>query len=168
MAVRELNPGNTEALLEESVSSRIEEFLLTDYGRVVEVVALSAAAREEAEDAVQVALLRILAQDGQSDLLGLHVTVMACDLISSRRRRAAGILGWMRKGFALHRADPDWTGGALRRAVSQLPRGQRMASLLHYCLGYAIPEISSVLGIPRPIVKARLRRAGSKLKVLLD
>lgn len=168
MAVRELNPGNTEPLLGESVSDRIQEFVFTDYGKVVQVVALHTGAEEEAEDAVQAALLRILARDGQPPHLDLHVAVLASDLISSRRRKAAGILGRIQKVFGIGRADSTSSGGALRRTLSELPRRQRMVSLLHYYLGYPVSEISPVLGLPQVVVEARLRLARLKLRALLD
>lgn len=167
MAVRELNPGNTGALLGEAVSQLIEDFVLTEYGKVVEVVALATGAEDEAEDAVQVALLRILARGWRPAHLGLHVTVMASKLIYSRRRRALGVVGWIREVFALHRADRESNVGALRRSVPELPRGQRLVALLHYYLGYPLTEISLVMGVPEMVVKGRLNRARSKLKVLL-
>jgi DNA-directed RNA polymerase specialized sigma24 family protein len=173
MAAEDLNPGNNRALREEGVSDLIEEFVQNEYGKVVETVALSTGEDDDAEDAVQVALLRILARGRRPLHLGLHVTVMATDLIYSRRRRARGLLGWAPKLFDLdgnRHGDESASGGggALRRTVSELSRRQRLVSLLHYYLDCPISEISLVLGVPRLAVAGTLLRARSQLKVLLE
>lgn len=168
MAVENISPGKPKPFFGESASDLIEEFVRTDYAKVVETVALSTGERDKAEDAVQVALLRILAEGWRPLHVGLHVAVVAADLIRSRLDWRDRMAGW--GGRMIGRTEDDTepaSGGALRTVLSELPRGQRTVSLLHYYLGYPTSDIAVVLGVPRALVTVRLRWAKSRLEGLL-
>lgn len=168
MAAEKISPGGKKTFFGESAADLIAEFVRADYGRVVETVALCTGARDSAEDVVQIALLRILARGWRPLHLGLHVAVLAADLIYSRGDRRARVAGWARRMFGRIWDDAEpASGDGLRRVLSDLPRGQRMASLLHYYLAYPVSDIAVVLGVPQLLVVARLRRAKSKLTDLL-
>lgn len=167
MATEGITRGDNRRFFGESAHDLIAEFARTDYGKVVETVALSTGARDSAEDAVQVALLRILTQGWRPLHLGLHVTVLATDLIYSRDDPNPRLHLWAQRILERIRSTEAVSDGDLRHALSALPRGQRLVSLLHYYLAYPVSDIAVVLGVPRLLVAARLRRVKSKLNRLL-
>lgn len=168
MTAEELNAGDNGALSRESASDLIGEFVRSEYAKVVEAVALSTGHRDDAEDAVRVALLRLLADGTRPRRLGLQVTVLAAGLISRRRRTAEGIGGWARRVLTPGRGDSEaGETGAFARTLSELHQSQRLVSLLYYYLDYPVPDIADVLRTPRIAVRARLHRARTKMNPLL-
>jgi RNA polymerase sigma-70 factor, ECF subfamily len=125
---------------------------------------------EDAEDAVQVALLtglRHLDQfQGRARLATwLHtilLNTLRMRLRSSRRVQHDPVEDYVLRDF---RPTPEQTivkheeYGRLDVAVASLPKDQRIAVLLHYEHGYMIHEIAAFLGKPEGTVKARLARA---------
>jgi RNA polymerase sigma factor (sigma-70 family) len=55
-------------------------------------------------------------------------------------------------------------GAAVRRAVAELPRGQRTAVMLFYLAGLSHAETAALLGIEPGAVKARLHKARGRLR----
>jgi RNA polymerase sigma-70 factor (ECF subfamily) len=77
-------------------------------------------------------------------------------------------------------ADPDrWaqpeeqtelreSAAAVRRALDELPTGQRLALTLFYFEDFRYEEIAEVLGVPLNTVKSHIRRGKEKLAVILQ
>ena len=86
-----------------------------------------------------------------------------------RQRRHEGVPldGLKEPGFA-ERADDDAVRSAIRTAVEQLGRTQRIMVHLHYWMGYRIREIAEILGCPEGTVKVYLARARNQLASALD
>jgi RNA polymerase sigma factor (sigma-70 family) len=62
-------------------------------------------------------------------------------------------------------AETDWFEGQdLRRAVMDLPYGQRVAVLLHFHLDMPLSDVAIALGISVPGVKTRINRALKRLR----
>jgi DNA-directed RNA polymerase specialized sigma24 family protein len=168
MTAEQLNPGDNGALSRESASDLIGEFVRAEYAKVVEAVALATGLRDEAEDAVQVALLRFLTHAPRPSCPGLQVTVLAASLISRRPRTFEGMRGWARRVLLPRRQLPEAVeAGAFEQTLSELPQGQRLVSLLYYYLDYPVADIADALRVPRIAVRARLHLATSKMETLL-
>ena len=54
------------------------------------------------------------------------------------------------------------------KAILQLPKKYRIVIVLYYYNGYKITEISKILGINESTIKTRLKRAKSKLEIILN
>ena len=64
--------------------------------------------------------------------------------------------------------DGDWLEGEdLRRALADLPHGQRAAIVLHFYVGLPLEEVASALGIGIAGVKARINRGLHRLRATL-
>lgn len=63
------------------------------------------------------------------------------------------------------RAGDDEASMDLRRAVSRLPDGMRLAIVLRYYMDLPFDEVGAVLGVSGPAAKARVHRALVRLRV---
>ncbi len=61
-----------------------------------------------------------------------------------------------------------WIGGRLRRALAALPPSHRVIVVLREIEGLSTREVAAVTGISEANVKARLHRARTKLRALLE
>lgn len=57
---------------------------------------------------------------------------------------------------------------AVRRALAQLPDGQREVVLLHWYEGLTFPEVAAAVGASTSAVKVRAHRAYKRLRAVLD
>ncbi len=65
--------------------------------------------------------------------------------------------------------EDDWLAGAdLRRALAELPEGQRAAIVLHFYLDLQLEEVAATLGIRIAGVKARINRGLRRLRQALE
>jgi RNA polymerase sigma-70 factor (ECF subfamily) len=155
---------------------RIQEFVDSEYVRVVATVALVCGSVATAEDSVQEALARAweqLARGKAIDRLPAWITTVALNLARSQmrrwraERRARDRLGPLHDD---HSNAPAASGDAhaVRQALLALPRRQREVTVLRYYLGLDVREIGDHLGIAEGTVKAMLFRARQSLAVLLD
>ena len=153
----------------------IAEFLARDYSRVVNAVAFAGVGFEQAEDAVQEALVRAWTQTEQGvpiRRLDAWVTVTAWNLSRSGLRRVRGE----------HRARERLAAGSfdaccpptsedavdIARAMAVLPRRQREVAVLRYQLQLTTKETSAALGVSEGTVKRALSDARVVLRRLLD
>jgi RNA polymerase sigma-70 factor (ECF subfamily) len=148
----------------------IQEFLHTEYPRLVAAVTLASASRPAAEDAVQEALLRAWERSERGEeieSLTAWVTTVALNLSRSGFRR----LRSERKARARLRGSGHAESPALEveraidveRALDTLPRRQREAVVLRYYLQLDTGEVARALGINEGTVKSTLSRARAAL-----
>lgn len=136
---------------------------------------------EQAEEAAQEAALRTLLglhRLRQADRFGAWLGGIGLNVCRSRlRERARDAWSWEAlQGGRLVQEPLDWRPGPeeraeaadlaarVRRAISELPRGQRSAVLLFYLSGLTHSETASELGIEVGAVKTRLHKARAALK----
>ncbi len=149
----------------------IREFLTGAYPRVVAAVALVEQSRATAEDAVAEALARAWERSERGeriDSLPAWVTRVALNLSKSRLRRVRA------ESRARERADTAGprSGSAedrldVERALAQLPRRQRQATVLRYYLGFDVAETARALGVSEGTIKTTLHRARHSMATAL-
>lgn len=154
---------------------RLRTFVVTEYPKVVAVVAVLCGDDGLAEDSVQEALARACEQERRGrhiDNLAAWVTTVASNETRSwYRRRGREQRALARHGPRLDPApDPAASADevAVRRAVAALPRRQRQAVALRYFLGLDLTEIARTLGVADGTVKALLFQARRRLGDALD
>jgi RNA polymerase sigma-70 factor (ECF subfamily) len=137
-------------------------------------MALVSGSRAAAEDAVQEALARAWERSERGEQivsLKAWVTRVALNLVRSgfRRlmaeRRAQERLGRREEG----RSGPvglDWVVD-LQRALANLPRRQREATVLRYYLDLDVREVADALGMKEGTAKTTLHRARHALAMAL-
>jgi RNA polymerase sigma-70 factor (ECF subfamily) len=151
----------------------IREFLIRDYPRLVNAVAMVAGSYPVAEDAVQEALVRAWTRSARGepiDSLPNWVATVALNLSRSGRRRAKAE---RRANDRLDVATPrsvaasDGTQVDLFAALAALPRRQREVAVLRYLLGLSTSETAQVLAVSEGTVKNSLSHARDALAVAL-
>lgn len=147
----------------------VGELYEVSYARLVGVVGAVTRDRQEAEEAVQDAFVRLLGQwekvAGYDDPEA-WVRKVAFGYASNRRRK---VRNGVRALGRLRPVDPPAPSGDavdLRRALAALPRAQREAVVLQG-LGLGVEEIARELGVAAGTVKSRLSRARAALTPLL-
>jgi RNA polymerase sigma-70 factor, ECF subfamily len=153
----------------------IAEFLVRDYSRVVNAVAFAGFGFDQAEDAVQEAVVRawMRAERGETiRRLDAWVTVTAWNLSRSglrrlgaehraRERLAAGL-------FDARSSPASDDAVDIARAMAVLPRRQREVAVLRYQLQLTTKETAAALDISEGTVKRALADAREVLRRLLE
>ncbi len=160
-----------EARLDEA---EIRGFLVRDYPRLVNAVALASGSYPAAEDAVQEALVRAWMRSERGERvesLPAWVAAVALNQTRSNWRRA------MAERRARRRS-PERSGSAasapneehldVARALEMLPRRQREVAVLRYLLEMSTAEVAATLGITQGTVKSSLSRARAHLVEALN
>jgi RNA polymerase sigma-70 factor (ECF subfamily) len=142
----------------------------SSYRRLVGVVGAVGGDRQEAEEAVQDAFVRLLDRwktVSRYDDPEAWVRKVALGKLSNRRRKLRNGLTAARRHGPLPDA-PAPTGDRvdLRRALAALPRGQRAVVVLQD-VGLTVDAIAVELGVPAGTVKSRLSRARAALAPML-
>lgn len=146
----------------------IETFVATEYPRVVAAVRLITGDREGAADAVQDAIVGLLASPPSRPIANTaaYITVTASNKARDAQRRRGA------EGRALRKigTPPDTTLDAIealdvdvRAALEGLPRQQRQVCVLHYLLDESVESIAESLGVSAGTVKTQLHRARAAL-----
>jgi RNA polymerase sigma-70 factor, ECF subfamily len=148
------------------VADAIRSFVDTEYPRVVATVGAATGQPDAAEDAVQEALLKVLAEGHRPDRIAAWVTVVAINEVRGRQRRAGAEKRATDRMDHSSAADP--AGGVADRvtvleAIGALPEGQRIAVLLHYYLDSSVADIAAALGVAEGTVKTHLHRGRAAL-----
>lgn len=124
-------------------------------------------AGSDADDGVQVALMRVLERadsyraDAPIERWARTVAVRACLRLaeSMRRHRATDDPNDDALGLAETPEDAtlvDTLPGPITAYLDQLPAAQREALMLRHALGYSVAEVAELLGVPIDTVKSRL------------
>lgn len=140
------------------------------YGRLVGILAVAAGDRDEAEEIVQEAFIRLLprwSKISHYDDPEAWVRQVAFRLLANRQRRR-------RLAQRLQLRAPDYAPAepgeflGVSRAVATLPFNQRQVVVLHHLLDLPVDQVASELGVPVGTVKSRLARARAALLPLLS
>ncbi len=159
--VSTINDGDERAL---------SDLYAVSYARLVGVVGAVSQDRQEAEEAVQDAFVRLMSQwtkVSRYDDPEAWVRKVALGFVSNRRRKMRnGLRAALRHGTVSD--SPALSGDAvdLRRALAALPVPQRQVIVLQD-LGLGVEDIARQLDIPVGTVKSRLTRARTALAPLL-
>jgi RNA polymerase sigma-70 factor, ECF subfamily len=141
----------------------IREFLTGAYPRIVAAVALVEGSRATAEDSVAEALARAWERSERGeriDSLPAWITRVALNLSKSRLRRVRAEARARERAATPERDDrSDEERIDVERALAQLPRRQRQATVLRYYLGYDVVDIARTLGVSEGTIKTTLHRA---------
>jgi RNA polymerase sigma-70 factor (ECF subfamily) len=130
---------------------------------------------ERAEDATQEALVAAwrdlpALRDPERFEAWLHrLVVRACYREARRHRRRQEV---EIHELAVERSEPDRSllladRDALERGFARLDADQRAVLVLHHYVGFPVPEIADVLGVPVGTVKSRIFRATQAMRAAL-
>ncbi len=146
------------------------ELYAVSYARLVGVVGAVTQDRQEAEEAVQDAFVRLIGQwskVSKYDDPEAWVRKVALGYVSKRGRKIRnGLRAALRYGPQPNSPAPSGDGVDLRRALSALPRPHREVIVLQD-LGLSVTAIAQHLDVPVGTVKSRLSRARTALAPLL-
>jgi RNA polymerase sigma-70 factor (ECF subfamily) len=157
------------------LTQQLQVFIEADYTSVVAAVGLITRDRSGAEDAVQEAMVKLLAHPPAEPLqsLAAWITVVASnDARTKQRRRGAEEralrrLGGRRSTPTNNIPDTLLDADRVLAAVDQLPLRQRQITIMHYYLDNSVLDIADGLGISEGTVKTQLHRARQALSALL-
>ena len=177
-------PATPAANQEARPAQTLEGFFASVRGRAFRFAELGLRNREDAADAVQDAMTRMLgyADRPESEWTALFWTILRSRIIDTQRRRTFR-LGWMtsadeREAESLDWADagPDpsrahdgreaWT--RLSGALRELPRRQREAFTLRVLEELDVATTAKVMGCSEGSVKTHLSRARGALQKKLE
>jgi RNA polymerase sigma-70 factor (ECF subfamily) len=151
--------------------ANVEDLYAGSYTRLVGLVALVAGSREDAEEVVQEAFVRLLPRWGtvaRYDDPEAWVRGVALRLLSNRFRKIRnGRVAFRRHGGQPDVAEPTADAVDVVRALSVLPVALRQVVVLHYLLGLEVAAVAAELQVPVGTVKSRLSRAREVLAPLL-
>jgi RNA polymerase sigma-70 factor (ECF subfamily) len=170
-AVMRHDPGSpSEAEMSPDIEAVIRRFVETEYGRVVSAVGRATRRPDAAEDAVQEALLKVVADGHRPDRLAAWVTVVAINDLRAHHRRADAETRAVRRLGQPPPHDPASIVAdrvAVLDALDGLAEGQRTAVLLHYYLDAKVADIAAALGVSEGTVKTQLHRGRQALAAAL-
>ena len=148
----------------------LPELYEASYTRLVGIVGAVSGDRQEAEEAVQDAFVRLLGRwstVSRYDDPEAWLRKVALGAVSNRRRNARNRLrAALRHGPPPAVAGPTGDAVDLQRALATLPVAQRAVIVLQH-LGLGVDQIARELGIRPGTVKSRLSRARATLAPLL-
>jgi RNA polymerase sigma-70 factor (ECF subfamily) len=129
--------------------------------------------RWAAEDSVQEAAMRAWRRLGNLES-GRSFRPWFLGIVANRCREALRGRWWsvLRVPEPAYRAreqEDEWLAGAdLRRALAELPYGQRAAIVLHFYLDLPLEEVAATLDLGIAGVKARINRGLRRLRLALE
>lgn len=150
----------------------LRELYAACYSRLVRVVGAVAGDRDEAEEAVQEAFIRLIGRWGsvsRYDDPEAWLRKVAFGFLSNRRRKIGnGARALIRHGGGADSAPPPSGDRVdLERALQALPIAQRQVLVLVHVVGLGVDAAADELGIPVGTVKSRLARGRAVLAPLL-
>jgi RNA polymerase sigma-70 factor (ECF subfamily) len=151
----------------------LEELVSQHYERLLRVALLICRDRNDAEDAVQVALERAWRHGRdlrEPDKLAawLHRIVVR-EAIRLERRRRGLLARWLTPPREIPVGLPADTDRDLdlQAALDGLSVEQRAVLVLHYYAGYSVVETADLSGVPLETARSRLRLARGRLRAVL-
>lgn len=156
---------------ERDAERALRELYAACYPRLVRVVGAVAGDRDEAEDAVQEAFIRLIGRWGsvsRYDDPEAWLRKVAFGFVSNRRRKVRnGVRALVRRGVGDHAAALSGDRVDLERALQSLPIAQRQVLVLVHVVGLGVEDASHELAVPVGTVKSRLARGRAALAPLL-
>lgn len=126
--------------------------------------------REDAEDAVQTAFLRIAKHFSSvekqpcpktANQFVIIVRNIAIDMYRKKKREAAAPL-------SEETVSEDFRANTLEEAMQALPQEMRDILYLHHIYGLSVREIARLLGLTQDAVYKRLQRAAARLRKIME
>lgn len=150
--------------LAEKTELDLDAFLASEYPSVVAAVGLITGNRQDAPDAVQDAIVGLLAKPPKHpvDNVAAWITVVASNRMRDQyRRKAAESRALAKVGEAESVAPETMTGldVDVAAALNELPQKQRQVCVLHYLLDQSVATIADGLGVTEGTIKTQLHRA---------
>jgi RNA polymerase sigma-70 factor (ECF subfamily) len=166
-----IEPTSLSAVPELGEASAFEDFFFAEHERLFQALYLLTGDRSEADDLAQEALLRAYERWDRVAAMDSPAGYVYRTALNLHRSRLRALMVRARRVFAAIPAE-DLSGTVaashdVRRALGQLPRGQREALILVEWLGFASEEAGRVLGIDAASVRGRLHRGRASLRGLL-
>src|SRR5215204_3014316 len=163
-----IEPTSLSATPEVADLSTFEAFFLAQHERLFQALYLLTGDRFEADDLAQEALLRAYERWDRVAAMDSPAGYVYRTALNLHRSRLRALMVRARRVFAAIPAE-DLSGTVavshdVRRALGQLPRGQREALILVEWLGFASEEAGRVLGIDAASVRGRLHRGRASLR----
>jgi RNA polymerase sigma factor (sigma-70 family) len=149
-------------------ASTFEDFFLAQHERLFQALYLLTGDRYEADDLAQEALLRTYERWDRVRAMDSPAGYVYRTALNLHRSRLRTLVVRARRVFAVVPGE-DLSGSVaathdVRRALAQLPRGQREALILVEWLGLGSEEAGRVLGIDASSVRGRLHRGRESLR----
>jgi DNA-directed RNA polymerase specialized sigma24 family protein len=141
------------------VTALLREFIEQDYVRVVAAVGLITHDRDQAEDAVQAAMVRLLTERGPDD-----DTPVATWITATASTRPDDEVP--SSPAQLDRSPAAGEGDQIVDVVQQLPLAQRQVAVMRYYLDAPVIDIATGMRVPEEQVAADLRAVGARLEVV--
>lgn len=146
----------------------LDDFYAASYGRLVAALTLTAASREEAEEVVQEAFVRLIPRwekVARYEDPEQWVRTVAWRLAKSRWRRLLTARKAYDRDGTTHSVDPpDIRSLEVEEALRGLSIEHRQVLVLHHGLGLSIEECATELRVAPGTVKSRLARARAAAK----
>ena len=165
-------PTTARGAVRNAPAPDLEAFVANDYGRVVAAVGMITGNRQDAADAVQDALVGLLAKPPARpiDNLPAWLIVVASNRARDRYRtkaaeqRAFAKLGTIEDAVEdrIELLDLD-----LQRALDGLPPQQRRICAMHYLADQSVEQVAAALGVSAGTVKTQLFRGRRALAAAL-
>jgi RNA polymerase sigma-70 factor (ECF subfamily) len=166
-----IKPESLSVVPEVGQAPAFEGFFLAQHERLFQVLFLLTGDRYEADDLAQEALLRAYERWDRVGAMDSPAGYVYRTALNLHRSRLRALVVRARRVFAGVPAEdlsgPVAASHDVRRALAQLPRGQREALILVEWLGLGSEEAGSVLGIDASSVRGRLHRGRASLRDLL-
>jgi RNA polymerase sigma-70 factor (ECF subfamily) len=150
----------------------LDHFVATEYPKVVSAVGLITGNRQDADDAVQDALLSYLSRPPSKPInnIAAWITVVASNrLRDSQRSRAAENRALAKVGVAEETMDFELAAldVDIAAAIRSLPLKQREVCVLHYLLDQSVEQVAEGLGVSEGTIKTQLHRTRKALAAQL-
>lgn len=143
------------------VTALLREFIEQDYVRVVAAVGLITHDRDQAEDAVQAAMVRLLTERGPDD-----DTPVATWVTATASARPGDEVPSSAAQLDRSPAAGAGAGDQIVDVVQQLPLAQRQVAVMRYYLDAPVIDIATGLRVPEEQVAADLRAVAARLEVV--
>lgn len=140
------------------VTALLREFIEQDYVKVVAAVGLITHDRDQAEEAVQAAMVRLLTERGPDDDTPVATWITTTASTTPTDEVPASTESLVRSPAA----DED---DEIVTVVRQLPLAQRQVAVMRYYLDAPVIDIAAGMRVPEEQVAADLRAVEARLEV---